>query len=177
MKFNTATTDSKAKICMTHTFIPKKQRGATLFTSLVFLALMTIVSVSAAKISMLDILVSGNNEQQMRLFQTTENNLKELTTPVQLLPVLNVKGFGAPWDHELPTNPVKPHAELEIGSRNLEYSCGGFDGQAVSMGPDVPPCFLYDFKAESSLANSGAKDKHVRGAGKEFPNVSRNSSL
>lgn len=157
--------------------VPRKQRGATLFTALVFLALMTIVSVSATKISMLDILVSGNNEQQMRLFQTTENDLNGLSTPVKLLPVLSAEGFGAPWIHELPTNSMKPHTKEEIASRNLEYYCGGFNGQAVSMGPDVPPCFLYDFKVEASLSNSGVKDKHIRGAGKEFPNTSRNSTL
>ncbi len=177
MKLNKATTENKASMFITPLLLAKKQRGATLFTALIFLVLMTIVSVSATKISMLDILVSGNNEQQMRIFQTTENDLNELVTPVTLLPVLQTKGFGAPWRHELPDNPLKPHTDEEIINRNLEYYCGGFDGKAVSLGPDVPPCYLYDFKVESSLSNSGIKDKHVRGAGKEFPNTSRNSTL
>ncbi len=177
MKLHKATTDNKASMLITPLLLAKKQRGATLFTALVFLMLMTIVSVSATKISMLDILVSGNNEQHMRIFQTTENDLNELVTPAILLPVLQTEGFGAPWKHELPGKSLKPHTDEEIISRNLEYDCGGFDGKAVSLGPDVPPCYLYDFKVESSLSNSGIQDKHVRGAGKEYPNISRNSSL
>ncbi len=157
--------------------VPHRQKGVTLFTSLVFLAIMTIVSVSATRVSMLDILVAGNNEQQMRIFQTTENDLNELTTPVTLLPVLQTEGFGAKWDHQIPANPLKPHSEQAIGNRDLEYTCGGFSGRAISVGPDVPPCFLYDFKVERGFSNSGVKDRHVRGAGKEFPNTSRNSNL
>ena len=41
----------------------KSQQGATLITALTFLVLMTIVSVSASKISILDVLVSSNEQQ------------------------------------------------------------------------------------------------------------------
>jgi len=66
----------------------KKQQGATLVTALVFLTLMTIVSVSAAKISMLDVLVSGNNQQQMVLYQKTSRDLNAHAKPTRLLKLL-----------------------------------------------------------------------------------------
>ncbi len=67
-----------------------KQQGATLVTALVFLVLMTIVSVSAAKISMIDVLVSGNNQQEMLLFQKTSRELEDHTNPTKLLNLLQV---------------------------------------------------------------------------------------
>ncbi|WP_299876460.1 pilus assembly PilX N-terminal domain-containing protein [uncultured Cocleimonas sp.] len=154
--------------------LSRRQRGATLFTSLVFLALMTIVSVSASKISMMDVLISGNNEQSMRVFQTTANDLKKLTTPVNFYEAYIVNEHGAPWTHELPSEPTK---EQKITSRNKEYYCGGFNGLAVSLGSDTSPCFLFDFNVNGKLPNSSIRDAHFRGAGKEFPNTSRNSSL
>lgn len=155
----------------------KKQKGATLFTSLIFLILMTIVSVSAAKISIMDILVSGNDEQQMLLFQETENDLKELTTPVELITTLVAEGSGVPWVYNYPDNVDKPGNSEKITNRDIEYYCGGFNGLATSQGPDVPPCFLFDFEVSSGKLNTGVRDKHNRGAGKEFPNATRNSAL
>ena len=70
-----------------------KQMGATLITSLVFLLLMTIVSVSATKMSILDLLVSSNEQQQMVLFQTTANQLKQLTHVSKLNQTFGTTGF------------------------------------------------------------------------------------
>jgi hypothetical protein len=149
--------------------LPQKQQGATLFTSLVFLTLMTVVSVSATKISMLDILVAGNNQQQMLMFQDTENDLQLLTTPVILLESLYEKKFAGPWVRKL-------SSEQKVTNRFLEYYCTA-DGQASSVGSNVPPCFLFDFEAKKSKHNTGMKDKHTRGSGKEFPDLTQHSSL
>jgi len=160
----------------------KKQKGATLFTSLVFLALMTIVSVTAAKVSMLDVFVAGNNQQQMMLYQSTANDLKELTTVVQLYAPLVNDPVSAKFNeitgiYELLADTNKPHITQQIIDKEKTYECGGFAGQAISIGPNVPICDLYDFQVKSWKQNTGVKDRHNRGAGKEKPNPNKNSFL
>lgn len=160
--------------------LPSQQKGATLFTALVFLTLMTIVSVSATKLSILDILVAGNNEQQMRLYQTTENDLHKLTTVSQLYKPLT-KTPGHEFDETTGiykiANPDNSNSLQQITDPGKRYECAGFSGQGVSIGPDVPPCDLYDFQVKSKLSNTSAVDRHNRGAGKEKPNPSKNSYL
>jgi hypothetical protein len=158
-----------------------KQKGATLFTALVFLTLMTIVSVSATKLSILDVLMAGNNQQRMQLYQETANDLVELTTVIELYKPL-VKTPGHLFDPEtgiysLPKDSAKPHVEMQITDPGKTYSCKGFNGQATSIGPSVPPCDLYDFQVKSTKASSSVKDRHNRGAGKEKPNAKKNSYL
>ena len=90
---------------MTISSIKFKQQGATLFTALVFLLLMTIVSVSAAKISMLDVMVSGNNQQQMELFQKTARELDEHAKPEKLIKLLvldngDTHNYLAEWGYD-----------------------------------------------------------------------------
>ena len=159
-----------------------KQRGATLFTSLVFLALMTVVSVSATKVSILDVLVAGNNQQQIRNFQDTENELKKLTRVEELMvPMLEEtpadKFNTTTGIFSVPAKSGDHGVEREIRDTFKRYSCGGFEGQAVSVGPDVAPCDLYDFQVRQRSSNSGIRDRHNRGAGKEKPNASKNSYL
>ncbi len=156
----------------THT----KQQGATMVTTLVFLLLMTIVTVSASKMSILDMLVSSNNQRQIEVFQQTGNNLKLLTTPIKFFEAFSANEHGAPWEYNL-VDTSKPNTQQHIESRHLKYICGGFNGEAVSIGSSQSPCYLYDFKVKSSIPNSGVRDKHSRGAGKEFPDSSKNSDL
>ncbi len=161
----------------------KKQHGATLFTSLVFLALMTIVGVSAAKVSMLDVLISGNNQRQMEVFQDTANDLKRLADVRKLYKPLIGKIEGSTTHqfdsttgiYEVPG--TASNSTQEITDSETRYDCAGFRGEAVSVGPDTPPCDLYDFRVEYKENGTSAKDIHNRGAGKEKPNGKKNSYL
>lgn len=157
-------------------YIRKKEKGATLFTALVFLALMTIVSVSAAKISMLDILVAGNNQQKMEIYQQTSNDLNNHANPSRLLPILQTNGVTAAWSETMATDSAHPHRDEKIENRVKKYSCNG-NGLATSVGPDTPPCYLFDFEVKNKRNSSSVKEMHVRGAGKEFPKASRNNYI
>lgn len=153
----------------------RKQRGATLFTALVFLGLMTIVGVSASKVSILDILVSGNNQYEMEVFQEADNIMTNLATPTEFIQTwFSEDGETDPWIHEKPANPQKPGLSEQIINRDIMYQCGGFSGLAVSMGPDNR-CRMFDFKVDTTKKNSGIRERHVRGAGKEIPKASRNN--
>ncbi len=159
---------------------PKKQKGATLFTALVFLTLMTVVTVSASKISMMDLIVSSNNQQEMMVFQTTDSDLKELTTVPKLYKPL-VKTPNHEFDETTGVYEIldstKPELEQQITDKEKRYQCGGFAGKAISIGPSVSPCDLYDFEVRTKMGHSGVKDRHNRGAGKEKPNPGKDSYL
>ncbi len=159
----------------------KKQEGATLFSVMVFLILMTTVSVSSSKLALLDIMVAGNDHKQMQNYQQTANDLAELTSVVSLSgPLLNNSFDANTGIYKVPnsrhgvTETITDHAN---GNKDLYYICQGFDGKAISMGPSAPRCYLYEFDAKSALKNTGVRDRHVRGAGKEKPNASKDSYL
>jgi len=161
---------------------PSKQKGATLITALSFLALMTIVSVSATKISILDILASGNDQQQSLLFQRSENSLIELTTVSKLYkPMVKVDGASfseSTGEYLFPSaNDSDFLIQQKITDKKIRYECNGFNGKAISLGPSVPRCDLYDFEARMRKQNTGASARHNRGAGKEKPNLLKNSYL
>jgi len=159
-----------------------RQKGATLITALSFLSLMTIVTVSATKVSILDILASSNDQQQALLFQRAENSLTEVTSVLKLYKPL-VKKDGASFsgttgEYNLPSaNDNGFIYQQKITDKKIRYECNGFNGKAISLGPSVPRCDLYDFEAKVSKQNTAAKDQHNRGAGKEKPNLLKNSYL
>lgn len=158
-----------------------KQKGATLVTTLILLILMTIVSVSAAKISIFNVIASGNEQQKVMLFQQTENDLKNITTVIELYkPMTGDDGAEFALDtgvYQVPEEANSPDTKLKITDTNIRYACNGFSGQALSLGPSVPRCDLYDFEAKIKKHSSGANDRHNRGAGKEKPNLLKNSYL
>jgi len=155
-----------------------KQQGATLFTALVFLALMTIVSVSAAKISMLDVLVSGNNQQRMELYQKTAREIDNHARPGKLLTLFQTvpatESAKVAWDYTYDVAASNPDTVELISNRAIEYPCGAINGLANSQGSDNI-CHLFDFEVRTSKPNSSARDRHARGGGKEYPSPSRNN--
>jgi len=67
--------------------------------------------------------------------------------------------------------------QQKITDKRVRYECDGFNGLALSLGPSVPRCDLYDFEATIRRQNTGSKARHNRGAGKEKPNSLKNSYL
>ena len=161
----------------------KKQKGATLFTALVFLTLMTIITVSATKISMMDILIAGNDHQQMSIFHETENELTDFTATSRLITPLEREDAGQTFgngggtvngivtDDNTYSFAGAPSGTAEIITDLEElYACLR-DGVGSSIGPGVPNCRLYDFQIrKSSDTNKSVRDQHHRGAGKMVPN-------
>jgi len=159
----------------------KKQQGATLVTALVFLTLMTIVSVSAAKISMLDVLVSGNNQQQMVLYQKTSRDLNAHAKPTRLLKLLiedegEANNYKEEWAYNFEVAENNPNTNEKITNRVIEYQCGAINGLATSQGSNNS-CRLFDFEVKTKKSNSNGRDRQVRGAGKEYPTAARNNLI
>jgi len=102
--------------------VSNKQQGATLVTSLMMLTIMTIVGVSAVKVSSTEILIAGNEQEKMKLFQTTQTDLNELSTPLELLTPLvgevddeqNQAEFDTNGEYTVSTSATKTAVSEEI---------------------------------------------------------------
>jgi hypothetical protein len=147
-----------------------KQQGATLITALGLLMVMTVVGVTATKMSSIETLIAGNEQKKMKLFQETQSELYKLTTPIKLMPALQ--------DDTLFVNDVYAVSHETIKQEDITklqgYTCKGIDGLAASIGG---PCKLYDFKITTRSATGGAAQESHRGAGKEVPPVSPNCAI
>jgi hypothetical protein len=159
----------------------QKQEGATLISVMVFLILMTTVTVSSSKIALMDIMVASNDHKQMRNYQRTANELTELTSVSTLYEPLVERTFDSAtgvFDISGTRHGVtETITDISKGNDDLYYFCQGFDGKAITIGPSAPRCYIYEFDAKSALKNTGVRDRHVRGAGKEKPNASKSSYL
>ncbi len=157
---------------MKNSKLQSKQQGATLITSLMMLVVMTIVGVSATKISSSNILVAGNDQQKMRLFQKSQSELLELTTPLKLLPALNTPTLFVNDEYVI----IQESGSLktELITKGKDYSCNGINGRALT---ENTPCILFDFRITSRSPLGGAKEESHRGAGKEVPPISPNNFI
>jgi hypothetical protein len=159
-----------------------RQQGATLITALMMLLVMTIIGISAIKMSSINILIAGNDQQKLMLMQETETTLNNLASPGKLIdPLIHEPIDGTPADFDAQTkeyqvpHPFKANMTETITDMDKLYGCEGFDGKAVSIGSDVPPCHLYDFKVDAR--KNSARVVRRRGAGKEVPNIAKHSFL
>jgi hypothetical protein len=148
---------------------------------MMMLTVMTIVGVSATKMTSIDILVAGNEQQQMALFQETENALTILTDIDKLNHAYESAFMLATFtgDEYTLTDAQKNsgHGFVEkIKDMKTKYPCRRH-GLGMSLGGGAPECDMYDFGVKAKKANSGARDEHHRGAGKMVPKAGSKASI
>ena len=145
---------------------PSKEQGATLISTVSILLVLTMVGIASARMSIIDTKIASNGEQQMMLYQEAENALKTITHPEKLYTWMEAQRSGGIGIADIVTSKLK--AKTDITALNREYACIG-NGGAVSIGPEVPVCNLYDFHIDIKKKGLGTHDVHHRGAGKEAP--------
>ncbi len=147
----------------------KRQSGITLITSLMMLLVMTIIGVTAIKISSVDLLVAHNYQEQLSVYQEAETKIQGDVNFLRL----------HDWmmeDKQPPdTTKDKVRTKAAVSDMNREYPCKGKSNLANSLGPDAPACKVFLFAIDSNMKASGAKESHYKGAGKQFPNQSNGS--
>lgn len=150
----------------------KSQSGITLITSLVMLLVMTILSVTAIKLSTMDLAVAKNYQHQLTVYQAAETELRKDVNFYHLYKWMldNRQHPGESKNEGVVT-------ETLVVDLERNYICKGRQSQATSIGPDSPPCRLFMFTVDSHLEGTGAKDRHFQGTGKQVPNMSRGSYL
>lgn len=150
----------------------KKQAGITLITSLMMLLVMTVIGLTAIKLSAVDLAVARNYQHQLTVYQAAETALRKDVNFFHLYE----------WMLDQSKQPGETEedgvvSETLVADLDREYICKGRQNQATSIGPDSPPCKLFMFTIDSHLEGTGAKDRHFQGAGKQVPNPSRGSYL
>ena len=147
----------------------KNQSGITLITSLMMLLVMTIIGVTAIKISSVDLLVASNYQQQLSVYQEAETKIKRDVSFYRL----------HDWMMDDKQPPVSTKAKMtsnaEVTDLERDYPCKGRSNLANSLGPDAPNCKLFMFAVDANIKGTGAKENHYQGAGKQFPNQSNGS--
>ena len=147
-----------------------KQTGITLITSLMMLLVLTILGVTAIKISSVDLLIADNYQKKLQVYQAAESKIQKdvdfywlykWVSSAENVPLDEAKGM------------VTTSEVIDIEE---EYQCTP-NGLATSLGPDSTPCRIYMFQVKASMAASGAKEAHYQGAGKLVPNLSKGSFL
>lgn len=147
-----------------------KQSGITLITSLMMLLVMTIIGVTAIKISSIDLLIANNYQKKLQVYQAAESKIQKDVDFYWLYTWITTDA-NAPVDHA--TDIV---AKSEVVDIDKEYQCTP-NNLATSLGPDSTPCRIFMFKIEASMKTNGAKEAHYQGAGKLTPNISKGSYL
>ena len=152
-----------------------RQQGATLLTVMIFLVLMTIVTISASQISIMDILISGNDQQRVVAYQTAENNMTEFATTSSWYKAFASGGFDNDKQQYKTSDSTNELSRI-ITDLLETYPCER-QGSGSSLGGGTPPCKLYDFKILLNQKNTGARENHRRGAGKMIPNPGSKFSI
>lgn len=147
-----------------------KQAGITLVTSLMMLLVLTILGVTAIKISSVDLLIANNYQKKLQVYQAAESKIQKDVDFYWLYKWI-LTDANAPTDND---NDVV--TKSEIIDIDKEYQCTPND-LATSLGPDSTPCRVFMFQVEASMKTSGAKEAHYQGAGKLTPNLSKGSYL
>ena len=152
--------------------ILKKQSGITLITSLVMLLVMTVIGLTAIRLSTIDLVVAKNYQHQLTVYQAAESALRKDVNFYHLYEWMldNTKHPGETTDEGVVS-------ETLVVDLEKDYICKGRQNQATSIGPDAPSCKLFMFTIDSHLEGTGAKDRHYQGAGKQVPNASKGSYL
>jgi hypothetical protein len=102
------------------------------------------------------------------MYQEAENALKKITKPVKLYDWIEARRADNSAKGIADIDASHTKAKANITNLNTEYACVG-NGGAVSIGPEVPSCELYDFHIDINKKGTGTRDIHHRGAGKEVP--------
>ena len=162
----------------------RKQHGATLMTTLIFLILMTLLAIFSMESTLLDSLLARNNKERILIYQDTANDLKLLAT-VQVLhdPMLNNKFDQQNGTYNSPVTQDKNGSsqvitDIGFDEDNPLYDCEGYNGRASAIGLGSRKCDLFDFSVDMRLGNrGGVTEKHHVGKGKEVPSPSKYSNL
>ena len=149
-----------------------KQQGSTLIMSLMMLIVITIAGVSAVKISSIDTLIAGNEQQAMELYQETENTLTKFANTNSIYQALDKdKDYEFTGNIEGQSNKYKMTDSNSSVSKIITDTERRVDcrrsGQGTTIG--LIDCRVYDFEVKMKAALSSAEHTHYRGMGKVVP--------
>lgn len=151
--------------------ILKKQEGVSLIVALVVLLIITILGISAARLSSQDLIIASNEQQQMMVSQASESARSKTVSFYNLFQWLENRTEPDIQTRSLSTGSVKSEITVDVGE---QYVCYGQSGEAMSVGAGASLCRVYTFSVDSRLIGTGAYDRVIKGEGKELPSTAGN---
>jgi len=152
---------------------PRKQQGVVLVLALIMLLLVTIIGVSAVRMSNFDTQVAGNSMFKQLVFQGAESALGRSVSNSNLYNIVQA------------SNRAVGEVQIEASNFPAETVVGG--GQLNSSGKvvyqtniDIPPYSnvayssdtsyqIFQFIGQSNLATTAATDRHTEGRAVPIP--------
>ncbi|CAA6813621.1 MAG: Unknown protein [uncultured Thiotrichaceae bacterium] len=147
---------------------PKKQDGVSLLITLIILLVISMIGVSAVRMSSQDLMIASNEQQQMLVNQASESSGREAVNFYNLFQWLEEGTIPASRTHTLESGEIKTTIALTQG---IDYPCLGQSGEAMSLGVGVNKCRAYRFQVKSRLQGTGAIAERDKSEGKELPSL------
>jgi len=145
----------------------KKQNGAVLLISIVFLLVITILGVSAVNSSTTKTQVAGNSMFTMLVYQGAESALEKSASNADLS-VLNATIAVDPIPYDVPSDYL-PDEKIASGGTLTSNSVVVFNGGsacpfASGLGTSTKiKCNYFQIDAQSRLTSTNARDSHIKG--------------
>lgn len=147
---------------------PKNQQGVSLLITLIMLLVISMIGVSAVRMSSQDLMIASNEQQQMLVSQASESSRREVVSFYNLFLWLEDGTIPASRTHTLESGEIKTTIALTQG---IDYPCLGQAGGAMSLGVGMNKCRAYNFQVKSRLQGTGAIAERYKSEGKELPSL------
>ena len=156
---------------ITMTIKIKKQKGVVLLMSLIMLLLITVIGVSAVRLSMNDTQISGNSIYSSIVFQAAESTLNRSASISDMYDIEVAASMRG--SNRTITIPV------ETASNGGKLSSAGLVGyEGILESPQINTIAnssnfnyqVFKITAESKLQGTSAKDTHTEGRALQIPN-------
>ena len=150
----------------------KKQTGAILLWSLIFLLVLLMLGVTSIRMSGLDTRIAGNEMHRMLTYQAAESSVMRVSDFYYFTKASEAAGHvinktGMTDQISLGDSPVNINSTAKIELLANSIDCPVMTGLANSIDASKSAggndCQLYTVEVNSKLSGSGARSQHSRG--------------
>lgn len=142
------------------------QRGVVLIWAVVFLLVVTIISVSAVRMSRIDTQIAGNSEQTMLAYQGAESGLGKAATPTDINNIIPAALRAATVPSPIPALYL-PDENVSGGAAiasngNIQYETSSDCSTDIADSSDFA-CDIYQVNVTSRIQGTGVRTTHTAG--------------
>lgn len=151
------------------TSLLNKQQGAVLIWSVVILMILTMVGISAVKMSGIGTQITGNSIFSMLVFQGAESSLGKTTKIYYIKEAIEkkpIKKIDVPALDLPDENASKGKLKSQVSVAWKSYQGCPISSSAYSS---IQKCHYFDVEARTVLSGTGARANHILGVAKPGP--------
>jgi Tfp pilus assembly protein PilX len=151
--------------------IRRRQRGAVLLVSLVFLLITSIIAVASMETSLLERKMSTSRELRELAFQTSEATIEDALNDLGYIGAAYSIGMQNSTDWPTRNHDFEHNDALEGVSEVRFRDRAPSNGYTVRKGASGVATFYFEVQATGSHEGSPVRSEHVQGIFVEGPNV------